>query len=90
MLEYLNLAAQHYLRDEGLKVDGEDVSLSCLPLSHVFERVRSFSIMHLGSEKVLYLTNTDWVRKGMDQVHPILMCAVSLFCNKMFARCKRR
>lgn len=38
MLDYYNMAAQLYLHDQRLKLTDEDVSLSFLPLSHVFER----------------------------------------------------
>ncbi len=52
MLDYRNLAAQLYLHDERLTVGEEDVSLSFLPLSHVFERAWSFFVMHSGAQNV--------------------------------------
>lgn len=84
MLDYRNLAAQLYLHDERLTVNDEDVSLSFLPLSHVFERAWSFFIMHSGAQNV-YLPNTDWVREAMAQVRPTLMCAVPRFYEKIFS-----
>ncbi len=62
MLDYRNMAAQLQLHDDRLTVTADDVSLSFLPLSHVFERAWSFFIMHSGAQNV-YLPNTDWVRK---------------------------
>ncbi|MFP3435637.1 AMP-binding protein, partial [Paraburkholderia sp. SIMBA_061] len=62
----------------------EDVSLSFLPISHVFERIWSFFIMHSGAQNV-YLPNTDWVREAMTAVRPTLMCAVPRFYEKIFS-----
>lgn len=84
MLDYRNLAAQLYLHDERLTVTEEDVSLSFLPMSHVFERAWSFFIMHSGAQNV-FLPNTDWVREAMTAVRPTLMCAVPRFYEKIFS-----
>ncbi len=84
MLDYRNLAAQLYLHDERLTVHEEDVSLSFLPMSHVFERAWSFFIMHSGAQNV-FLPNTDWVREAMTAVRPTLMCAVPRFYEKIFS-----
>lgn len=84
MLDYRNLAAQLYLHDERLTVNVEDVSLSFLPMSHVFERAWSFFIMHSGAQNV-FLPNTDWVREAMAAVRPTLMCAVPRFYEKIFS-----
>lgn len=84
MLDYRNLAAQLYLHDERLTVNEEDVSLSFLPMSHVFERAWSFFIMHSGAQNV-FLPNTDWVCEAMAAVRPTLMCAVPRFYEKIFS-----
>lgn len=84
MLDYRNMAAQLQLHDDRLTVTADDVSLSFLPLSHVFERAWSFFIMHSGAQNV-YLPNTDWVREAMTDVKPTLMCAVPRFYEKIFS-----
>ena len=84
MLDYHNMAAQLQLHDDRLTVTEDDVSLSFLPLSHVFERAWSFFIMHSGAQNV-YLPNTDWVREAMAEVRPTLMCAVPRFYEKIFS-----
>ncbi len=84
MLDYHNMAAQLQLHDDRLTVTEDDVSLSFLPLSHVFERAWSFFIMHSGAQNV-YLPNTDWVREAMASVRPTLMCAVPRFYEKIFS-----
>ncbi|WP_431223765.1 AMP-dependent synthetase/ligase [Serratia sp. L9] len=84
MLDYRNMGAQLQLHDDRLTVTEDDVSLSFLPLSHVFERAWSFFIMHSGAQNV-YLPNTDWVREAMADVRPTLMCAVPRFYEKIFS-----
>ncbi|VDZ52612.1 Long-chain-fatty-acid--CoA ligase FadD15 [Serratia odorifera] len=84
MLDYRNMAAQLYLHDQRLTVDADDVSLSFLPLSHVFERAWSFFIMHSGAQNV-FLPNTDWVRDAMAAVRPSVMCAVPRFYEKIYS-----
>ncbi|AGB81049.1 AMP-forming long-chain acyl-CoA synthetase [Serratia sp. FGI94] len=84
MLDYRNMAAQLCQHDDRLTVGEEDVSLSFLPLSHVFERAWSFFIMHSGAQNV-FLPNTDWVREAMTAVRPTVMCAVPRFYEKIFS-----
>lgn len=84
MLDYRNMAAQLYQHDERLTVGEADVSLSFLPLSHVFERAWSFFIMHSDAQNV-FLPNTDWVREAMTAVQPTVMCAVPRFYEKIFS-----
>ncbi|ARZ02278.1 long-chain fatty acid--CoA ligase [Yersinia ruckeri] len=84
MLDYRNMAAQLYLHDECLTLTTDDISLSFLPLSHVFERAWSFYVMHTGAQNV-YISNTDWVRQAMQAVSPTVMCAVPRFYEKVFS-----
>lgn len=84
MLDYYNMAAQLYLHDQRLKLNIDDVSLSFLPLSHVFERAWSFYVMHTGARNV-YLTDTNAVRDALTQVKPTVMCAVPRFYEKVYS-----
>ncbi|CNK71910.1 AMP-dependent synthetase/ligase [Yersinia frederiksenii] len=84
MLDYRNMAAQLYLHDQRLTLTTNDVSLSFLPLSHVFERAWSFYVMHTGAQNV-YISDTDWVRPAMQAVKPTVMCAVPRFYEKVFS-----
>lgn len=79
-----NTAAQLYLHDQRLKLTESDVSLSFLPLSHVFERAWSFYVMHSGAQNV-YLTDTNAVREAMTSVKPTVMCAVPRFYEKVYS-----
>ncbi|WP_159565307.1 AMP-dependent synthetase/ligase [Budvicia diplopodorum] len=84
MLDYANLATQFHLHDERLAVNSDDVSLSFLPLSHVFERAWSLYVMHAGAQNV-YLRDTAAVREAMFDVKPTVMCAVPRFYEKVFS-----
>ncbi|MDE9555786.1 long-chain fatty acid--CoA ligase [Xenorhabdus bovienii] len=82
MLDYHNIASQLYLHDQRLTLTREDVSLSFLPLSHIFERAWSYYVMHTGALNV-YLTDTNSVREAMAEVRPTVMCAVPRFYEKV-------
>lgn len=84
MLDYYNMAAQLYLHDERLQLTSDDISLSFLPLSHVFERAWSFYVMHVGALNV-YLTDTNLVREALADVKPTVMCAVPRFYEKVYS-----
>lgn len=84
MLDYANMAMVLKLHDERLCVSQDDISLSFLPLSHVFERAWSFYIMHTGAQNV-YLTDTNLVRNAMQSVSPTVMCAVPRFYEKVYS-----
>ncbi len=82
MLDYANMATQLYLHDERLGVNQHDVSLSFLPLSHVFERAWSFYMMHCGAHNI-YLCDTRDVKEAMQAVKPTVMCSVPRFYEKI-------
>ncbi|WP_387492134.1 AMP-dependent synthetase/ligase [Photorhabdus sp. RM96S] len=84
MLDYRNLAYQLYSHDHILTLTDQDVSLSFLPLSHVFERAWSFYVMHVGAQNV-YLTDTNFVRQAMADIRPTVMCAVPRFYEKIYS-----
>ncbi len=84
MLDYRNLAYQLYSHDHILTLTDQDISLSFLPLSHVFERAWSFYVMHVGAQNV-YLTDTNFVRQAMADVCPTVMCAVPRFYEKIYS-----
>ncbi|WP_439153551.1 AMP-dependent synthetase/ligase [Xenorhabdus littoralis] len=82
MLDYRNIASQLYLHDQRLTLTKQDVSLSFLPLSHIFERAWSYYVMHTGALNV-YLTDTNFVREAITDVRPTVMCSVPRFYEKM-------
>lgn len=84
MLDYSNLAHQLYAHDLALDVTEQDVSLSFLPFSHIFERAWAAYILHRGAV-LCYLEDTNQVRTALSEVRPTLMCAVPRFYEKIYA-----
>ena len=78
--------------DEQLKIhmkrlpflNDEDVSLSFLPLSHVFELAWSFVCLSIGIHLVLNY-NPKEIQDTLKVVHPTCMCSVPRFWEKVYA-----
>ena len=83
MLDYNNMAAQFQAHDERLMFDGEQSSLSFLPLSHVFERIWSHYMLHKGFLNS-YLDDPKLIKDALNEVQPTLMCAVPRFYEKIY------
>lgn len=83
MLDYTNLAHQLNAHDQTLKVDDTDVSLSFLPLSHIFERAWVAYVLHRGATNC-YIEDTNQVRSALTEIRPTLMCAVPRFYEKIY------
>lgn len=84
MLDYGNLAHQLQAHDLSLNVTEQDVSLSFLPFSHIFERAWAAYILHRGAV-LCYLEDTNQVRAALTELRPTLMCAVPRFYEKIYA-----
>lgn len=69
MLDYANLAHQLNAHDQALKVDDSDVSLSFLPLSHIFERAWVAYVLHRGATNC-YIEDTNQVRSALTEIRP--------------------
>lgn len=84
MLDYANLGHQLQAHDKALPtVDENDVSLSFLPFSHIFERAWISYVLHRGAVNC-YLEDPHQVREAMATVRPTLMCAVPRFYEKIY------
>ncbi|MBF0752529.1 MULTISPECIES: long-chain fatty acid--CoA ligase [Pasteurellaceae] len=84
MLDYSNLAHQLETHDLALDVTPQDISLSFLPFSHIFERAWAAYILHRGAT-LCYLEDTNQVRSVLNEIRPTLMCAVPRFYEKIYA-----
>ncbi|OOF42477.1 long-chain fatty acid--CoA ligase [Rodentibacter rarus] len=84
MLDYSNLAHQLETHDLALDVTPQDISLSFLPFSHIFERAWVAYILHRGAT-LCYLEDTNQVRSVLSEIRPTLMCAVPRFYEKIYA-----
>ena len=84
MLDYANLAHQLQSHDQALDLTEQDVSLSFLPLSHIFERAWVAYIFHRGVTNC-YLEDTNQIRQALVEIKPTVMCAVPRFYEKIYA-----
>ncbi|OGX29769.1 MAG: hypothetical protein A2879_00025 [Omnitrophica WOR_2 bacterium RIFCSPHIGHO2_01_FULL_49_10] len=63
----------------------EDVCLSFLPLSHVFERMASYYFTLFIGGAVAYAENNESVARNLKEVRPTYACAPPRFYEKMYA-----
>lgn len=84
MLDYTNLAAQLQAHDLALPhISEQDVSLSFLPFSHIFERAWIAYVLHRGAVNC-YLEDTNLVRETLAEIRPTVMCAVPRLFEKIY------
>jgi long-chain acyl-CoA synthetase len=84
MLRQDNLMYCFGIHDQRLNVNSTDVSLCFLPLSHVFERMWSYYLLHRGAVNV-FLENPKEVINTLAEVKPTVMCTVPRFFDKTWA-----
>lgn len=85
MLSHGNLAHQMHAHELALPpLNEDDVSLSFLPLSHVYERGWVAYMIHCGVVNT-YLEDPHEVQKALQDVRPTLMCAVPRFYEKVYS-----
>jgi long-chain acyl-CoA synthetase len=87
MLTHSNVVSNLVGTSERLAFTPEDVVLSVLPLSHVFERGAMYMYLHHGA-KVFFAEAIDKIGENMREVHPTLVVAVPRLYEKVYERIK--
>ncbi|MBP1840005.1 AMP-dependent synthetase/ligase [Formosa algae] len=84
MLDYTNFGASLVAHDFELDVSEQDVSLSFLPLSHIYERSWVFFCLKKGIE-VYFNQDPKKIVDVIKEVKPTVMCTVPRIFEKIFA-----
>ena len=87
MLTHSNVVSNLIGTSERLAFTPEDIALSVLPLSHVFERGAMYMYLHHGA-KVYFAEAIDKIGENMREVRPTLVIAVPRLFEKIYARIK--
>jgi len=89
MLTHANVVSNLVDTSERLAFTPEDVVLSVLPLSHVFERGAMYMYLHHGA-RVCFAESLERIGDNMREVRPTLVVAVPRLFEKIYARIKER
>jgi long-chain acyl-CoA synthetase len=85
MLTHANVVSNLIDTSERLAFTPEDVVLSVLPLSHVFERGAMYMYLHHGA-RICFAESLERVGENMREVRPTLVVAVPRLFEKIYAR----
>lgn len=86
ILSHENILFNCDAADSVVPVSEEDLCLSFLPLSHVFERTVGQFFMIFHGVTIAYAEGIEQVAENMVEVRPTLMIAVPRLFEKMYAR----
>mgnify|MGYP003380656319 CR=1 FL=1 len=87
MLSHSNLISNAVDASEKFVFSGRDVSLSVLPLSHVFERGGMYVYIKTGMQ-VFFAESIDKVPENLKEVHPTIFIGVPRIFEKVFERAR--
>ncbi|MGH7469798.1 MAG: AMP-dependent synthetase/ligase [Longimicrobiales bacterium] len=78
---YSNVQAQAWLA----AAQGGDLTLSFLPLSHVFQRLVDYCLFYFGTA-IAYVSSFDDVSQALQEMKPTVVCAVPRVYEKSYGR----
>lgn len=87
MLTHANLISNVVDASEKYGFDGQDTSLSVLPLSHVFERTGMYVYIRYGM-RVFYAESIEKVPDNLKEVRPTIFIGVPRIFEKVFERAR--
>ena len=86
MLTHANFLSNCLAAYQVLPLTDKEVSLSFLPLSHVFERMAGYYFMIRQGAQIAYAENMQTVPEDLQQVKPTVAASVPRLYEKMFAK----
>jgi long-chain acyl-CoA synthetase len=86
MLTHANLRSNIAAARQVVDVDRNDVVLSIIPLSHIFERMAGHYLMFEAGASIAYAESAETIAANMVEVRPTLMVAVPRLYEKIYAR----
>jgi long-chain acyl-CoA synthetase len=87
MLSHANLISNIHDASEKYSFSGHDISLSVLPLSHVFERTGMYVYIRYGMS-VYYAESIEKVPDNLKEVRPTIFIGVPRIFEKVFERAR--
>jgi len=88
MLTHGNIASEVQLVLQSMKLSRDDLYLSFLPLSHVFERISGLYTMLFSGATIAYAESFDRLARNLREVHPTVILAVPRLYEKVMARAR--
>ena len=86
MLTHNNIFSNVAACREKVPFMGEDITLSFLPLSHIFERMGGHYMMLATGTSIAYAESFDTVPSNLVEVRPTIVLSVPRLYEKMYAR----
>lgn len=86
MLTHNNIYSNVMACREKFPFQGDDVSLSFLPLSHIFERTGGHYMMLATGTSIAYAGSIDTVPENLIEVRPTIVLSVPRLYEKLYAR----
>ena len=86
MLTHANFLWNCVDSKKSIHMNDRDVTLSFLPLSHVFERMAGFYFPIMCGATIAYAENMNTVPQNLLEVRPSVACAVPRVYEKVYAR----
>ena len=87
MLTHNNIHSNTRAVDGVLEVGTQDIALSLLPLSHIFERMVDYFLFSKGVT-IAYAESIEKVPENLMEVHPTIVASVPRLYEKIYARVK--
>lgn len=86
MLTHDNIFSNVAAARTKIPFQGDDIGLSFLPLSHIFERMAGHYLMFATGTSIAYAESIDTVPVNLQEVRPTLVLSVPRLYEKMYAR----